>query len=68
MRILFGLVGTCRMRTAIYLLYAGADKVVSPKQLLGIDIGHKAAMPITHRLVRHHSFDWLLRIFELRFW
>ncbi|HYA32546.1 MAG TPA: NAD-binding protein [Candidatus Bathyarchaeia archaeon] len=50
---------------AVYLLYAGADKVVSPKQLLGIDIGHKAAMPITHRLIGTTPLIGSLRIFEL---
>jgi Trk K+ transport system NAD-binding subunit len=53
------------MSNAVYLLYAGADKVVSPKQLLGIDIGHKAAMPITHRLVGTTPLIGSLRIFEL---
>jgi Trk K+ transport system NAD-binding subunit len=53
------------MSNAVYLLYAGADKVVSPKQLLGIDIGHKAAMPITHRLVGSTPLVGSLRIFEL---
>jgi len=53
------------MSNAAYLLYAGADKVVSPKQLLGIDIGHKAAMPITHRLVGSTPLIGSLRIFEL---
>ncbi len=53
------------MSNAVYLLYAGADKVVSPKQLLGIDIGHKAAMPITHRLVGSTPLIGSLRIFEL---
>jgi len=53
------------MANAVYLLYAGADKVVSPKQLLGIDIGHKAAMPITHRLIGSTPLTGSLRIFEL---
>jgi len=53
------------MANAVYLLYAGADKVVSPKQLLGIDIGHKAAMPITHRLIGSTPLIGSLRIFEL---
>jgi Trk K+ transport system NAD-binding subunit len=53
------------MSNAVYLLYAGADKVVSPKQLLGIDIGHKAAMPVTHRLVGTTPLIGSLRIFEL---
>jgi len=53
------------MSNAVYLLYAGADKVVSPKQLLGIDIGHKAAMPVTHRLVGATPLIGSLRIFEL---
>ena len=53
------------MSNAVYLLYAGANKVVSPKQLLGIDIGHKAAMPITHRLVGATPLIGSLRIFEL---
>jgi Trk K+ transport system NAD-binding subunit len=53
------------MSNAVYLLYAGADKVVSPKQLLGIDIGTKAAMPITHRLVGTTPLIGSLRIFEL---
>ena len=53
------------MANAAYLLYAGADKVVSPKQLLGIDIGHKAAMPITHRLIGSTPLIGSLRIFEL---
>ncbi len=53
------------MSNAAYLLYAGADKVVSPKQLLGIDIGTKAAMPITHRLVGTTPLIGSLRIFEL---
>ena len=53
------------MANAAYLLYAGADKVVSPKQLLGIDIGHKAAMPITHRLIGTTPLIGSLRIFEL---
>jgi voltage-gated potassium channel len=53
------------MANAVYLLYAGADKVVSPKQLLGIDIGHKAAMPITHRLIGTTPLIGSLRIFEL---
>ncbi|MDD1721108.1 MAG: NAD-binding protein [Euryarchaeota archaeon] len=50
---------------AVYLLYAGANKVVSPKQLLGIDIGRKAAMPITHQLVGSTPLIGNLRIFEL---
>jgi len=49
----------------VYLLYAGANKVVSPKQLLGIDIGHKAAMPITHQLIGTTPLIGSLRIFEL---
>ena len=53
------------MANAVYLLYAGADKVVSPKQLLGIDIGHKAAMPITHQLIGTTPLVGSLRIFEL---
>ena len=53
------------MANAVYLLYAGADKVVSPKQLLGIDIGHKAAMPITHQLIGSTPLIGSLRIFEL---
>ncbi len=53
------------MANAVYLLYAGADKVVSPKQLLGIDIGHKAAMPITHQLIGTTPLIGSLRIFEL---
>ena len=53
------------MSNAVYLLYAGANKVVSPKQLLGIDIGYKAAMPITHRLVGATPLIGSLRIFEL---
>ena len=53
------------MANAMYLLYAGADKVVSPKQLLGIDIGHKAAMPITHQLIGTTPLVGSLRIFEL---
>ena len=53
------------MSNAAYLLYAGADKVVSPKQLLGIDIGHKAAMPVTHQLVGTTPLIGSLRIFEL---
>ncbi|MDD1720587.1 MAG: NAD-binding protein [Euryarchaeota archaeon] len=53
------------MSNAAYLLYAGADKVVSPKQLLGIDIGYKAAMPVTHRLVGTTPLKGALRIFEL---
>ncbi|MGB9212443.1 MAG: NAD-binding protein [Halobacteriota archaeon] len=53
------------MANAAYLLYAGADKVASPKQLLGIDIGHKAAMPITHRLIGTTPLIGSLRIFEL---
>jgi Trk K+ transport system NAD-binding subunit len=53
------------MSNAPYLLYAGADKVVSPKQLLGIDIGHKAAMPVTHKLVGTTPLIGSLRIFEL---
>jgi len=53
------------MSNAAYLLYAGADKVVSPKQLLGIDIGYKAAMPVTHRLVGATPLKGSLRIFEL---
>jgi voltage-gated potassium channel len=53
------------MSNAAYLLYAGANKVVSPKQLLGIDIGYKAAMPITHRLVGTTPLIGSLRIFEL---
>lgn len=50
---------------AVYLLYAGANKVVSPKQLLGIDIGRKAAMPVTHQLVGSTPLIGSLRIFEL---
>ena len=53
------------MANAVYLLYAGADKVVSPKQLLGFDIGHKAAMPITHQLIGTTPLIGSLRIFEL---
>ena len=53
------------MANAVYLLYAGANKVVSPKQLLGIDIGHKAAMPITHQLIGTTPLVGSLRIFEL---
>ncbi|MGZ4883202.1 MAG: potassium channel family protein [Halobacteriota archaeon] len=53
------------MANAVYLLYAGANKVVSPKQLLGIDIGHKAAMPITHQLIGTTPLIGSLRIFEL---
>ena len=53
------------MANAAYLLYAGADKVVSPKQLLGIDIGHKAAMPITHQLIGTTPLIGPLRILEL---
>jgi len=53
------------MSNAVYLLYAGADRVVSPKQLLGIDIGHRAAMPVTHRLVGSTPLVGSLRIFEL---
>jgi Trk K+ transport system NAD-binding subunit len=53
------------MSNAAYLLYAGADKVVSPKQLLGIEIGYKAAMPVTHRLVGATPLKGSLRIFEL---
>ncbi len=50
---------------AVYLFYAGANKVVSPKQLLGIDIGRKAAMPVTHQLVGSTPLIGNLRIFEL---
>ncbi|MGZ7189804.1 MAG: potassium channel family protein [Halobacteriota archaeon] len=50
---------------AAYLFYAGANKVVSPKQLLGIDIGRKAAMPVTHQLVGSTPLIGNLRIFEL---
>ncbi|MGZ7113130.1 MAG: potassium channel family protein [Halobacteriota archaeon] len=50
---------------AAYLFYAGANKVVSPKQLLGIDIGRKAAMPVTHQLVGSTPLIGSLRIFEL---
>ncbi|MGZ4891612.1 MAG: potassium channel family protein [Halobacteriota archaeon] len=53
------------MANAVYLLYAGANKVVSPKQLLGLDIGHKAAMPITHQLIGTTPLIGSLRIFEL---
>ena len=53
------------MSNAVYLLYAGADKVVSPKQLVGIEIGHKAAMPVTHQLVGTTPLIGSLRIFEL---
>jgi len=53
------------MASAVYLLYAGANKVVSPKQLLGIDMGRKAAMPITHQLVGSTPLIGSLRIFEL---
>ncbi|MGZ4934381.1 MAG: potassium channel family protein, partial [Halobacteriota archaeon] len=50
---------------AAYLFYAGANKVVAPKLLLGIDIGRKAAMPITHQLVGSTPLIGTLRIFEL---
>ncbi len=50
---------------AVYLFYSGANKVVSPKQLLGIDIGRKAAMPVTHQLVGSTPLIGSLRIFEL---
>ncbi len=50
---------------AVYLFFAGANKAVSPKQLLGIHIGRKAAMPITHQLVGSTPLIGALRIFEL---
>lgn len=53
------------MSNAIYLRYAGANKVISPKQLLGIDIGRRAAMPITHQLVSSIPLIGNLRLVEL---
>jgi Trk K+ transport system NAD-binding subunit len=53
------------MSNAIYLRYAGASKVISPKQLLGIDIGRRAAMPITHQLASSTPLIGNLRLFEL---
>jgi Trk K+ transport system NAD-binding subunit len=53
------------MSNAIYLRYAGANKVISPKQLLGIDIGRRAAMPITHQLASSTPLIGNLRLVEL---
>ncbi len=53
------------MSNAIYLRYAGANKVISPKQLLGIDIGRRAAMPITHELAGSTPLIGNFRLFEL---
>ncbi|HYA61083.1 MAG TPA: NAD-binding protein [Candidatus Acidoferrum sp.] len=53
------------MSNAIYLRYAGANKVISPKQLLGINIGRRAAMPITHQLASSTPLIGNLRLAEL---
>ena len=53
------------MSNAIYLRYAGANKVISPKQLLGINIGRRAAMPITHQLTSSAPLIGNLRLVEL---
>jgi len=53
------------MSNAIYLRYAGANKVISPKQLLGINIGRRAAMPITHQLTSSTPLIGNLRLVEL---
>ena len=53
------------MSNAIYLRYAGANKVISPKQLLGINIGRRAAMPITHELTSSAPLIGNLRLVEL---
>ena len=53
------------MSNAIYLRYAGANKVISPKQLLGINIGRRAAMPITHQLTGSTPLIGNLRLVEL---
>lgn len=39
------------MKLARYLEYAGANRVISPKQILGINLGKKAAMPWTQELL-----------------
>ncbi len=47
-----------------YLRYAGADRVVSPKSLLGSFIGRKAIEPLTDRIINSTAFMEDLAIAE----
>lgn len=49
---------------ARYIEYAGADLVISPKQLLGTYIGRRASMPLSEELIDITEFSKGLKVLE----